>query len=164
VVKVEIFGLALDEAGKSPIIVLKDEGETRVLPIWIGAVEAMSISMAINKVPFPRPMTHDLLLNSITALGGTIARVEITDIENGTFFAELVVSTGEETRRIDCRPSDAIALAVRAECPILAGESVLDEAGGPFPEHPEAVIKTEDSSQWLEELDRLSEDDVKYKM
>ncbi|EGB13827.1 protein of unknown function DUF151 [Pseudodesulfovibrio mercurii] len=163
-VKVEIFGLAVDEAGKSPIIVLKDEGETRVLPIWIGAMEAMSISMAINKVPFPRPMTHDLLLNAIRALGGVINRVEITDIENGTFFAEIVLDAGGETKRIDSRPSDAIALAVRAECPILAGESVLEEAGGPFPEHPETVIKTEDSEKWQEELDKLSEDDIKYKM
>ncbi|WP_207259553.1 bifunctional nuclease family protein [Desulfovibrio sp. Huiquan2017] len=163
-VKVEIFGLAVDEAGKSPIIVLKDEEETRVLPIWIGAMEAMSISMAINKVPFPRPMTHDLLLNAIRVLGGAVARVEITDIEDGTFFAEIVVDTGNETLRIDSRPSDAIALAVRAECPILAGETVLDEAGGAFPEHPEAVIKTEDAEKWQEELDKLSEDDIKYKM
>ncbi|WFS61046.1 bifunctional nuclease family protein [Pseudodesulfovibrio thermohalotolerans] len=163
-VKVEIFGLALDEAGKSPIIVLKDEAETVVLPIWIGAMEAMAISMAINQVPFPRPMTHDLLLNTIRAMGGTVTRVEITDIENGTFFAELVIASGDETWRIDSRPSDAIALAVRAECPILAGESVLEEAGGPFPEHPEAVIKTEDAEKWQDELDKLSEDDIKYKM
>jgi hypothetical protein len=164
VVKVEIFGLAVDEAGKSPIIVLKDEEETRVLPIWIGAMEAMAISMAINKVPFPRPMTHDLLLNTIRSMGGTVNRVEITDIENGTFFAEIVVSAGEETLRLDSRPSDAIALAVRAECPIFAGETVLKEAGGAFPEHPETVIKTENADKWQEELDKLSEDDIKYKM
>ena len=163
-VKVEIFGLALDETGKSPIIVLKDEGETMVLPIWIGAMEAMSISMAINKIPFPRPMTHDLLLNAIQAMGGKVTRVEVTDIENGTFFAEIVVSTEEETRRIDSRPSDAIALAVRAECPILVGEGVLEQAGGPFPENVEAVIRTEDSDKWMEELDKLSEEDTKYKM
>lgn len=163
-VKVEIFGLALDESGKSPIIVLKDENETMVLPIWIGAMEAMSISMAINKIPFPRPMTHDLLLNVIQSMGGEINRVEVTDIENGTFFAEIVVATDAETRRIDSRPSDAIALAVRAECPILVGESVMKEAGGPFPEHAEAVIKTEDAEQWMDELDKLSEDDTKYKM
>lgn len=163
-VEVEIFGLALDESGKSPIIVLKDKDETRVLPIWIGAVEAMSISMAINEVPFPRPMTHDLLLNTIRALGGTITRVEITDIENGTFFSEIVVTTDEETRRIDSRPSDAIALAVRADCQILASESVLEEAGAPFPEHAETVISTEDSDTWVDELEKLSEDDIKYKM
>nr|WP_279593516.1 bifunctional nuclease family protein [Pseudodesulfovibrio sp. S3-i] len=156
--------MALDETGKSPIIVLKDESDTMVLPIWIGAMEAMAISIAINKVPFPRPMTHDLLLNTLTALGGTINRVEVTDIENGTFFAEIVVTTDKETKRIDSRPSDAIALAVRAECPIWVGESVMDEAGAPFPEHSETVIRTEDSDKWMEELDKLSEEDTKYKM
>ena len=90
-VKVDIFGLALDETTKSPILVLKDEGDTRVLPIWIGAMEAMSISMAINKIPFQRPMTHDLLLNVIGDMGGIVVRVEIIAIENGTFFAEIVV-------------------------------------------------------------------------
>ena len=163
-VKVEIFGLAVDEAGKSPIIVLKDEEETKVLPIWIGAMEAMAISMAINKVPFPRPMTHDLLLNAIRSLGGEVNRVEVTDIENGTFFAEIVVSAGEETLRLDSRPSDAIALAVRADCPILVGETVFEQAGGAFPDHPETVIKTEDSDKWQDELDKLSEEDIKYKM
>ena len=163
-VKVEIFGMALDETGKSPIIVLKDEDETRVLPIWIGAMEAMAISMAINKVEFHRPMTHDLLLNVFGKMGGVVNRVEVTDIEKGTFFAEIVVETRDGTKRIDSRPSDAIALAVRAECPILVGEEVLAEAGAPFPEHAEAVITTEDSDKWMEELDKLSEDEIKYKM
>jgi len=164
VVEVEIFGLALDENSKSPILVLKDETDTRVLPIWIGAMEAMSISMAINKVPFHRPMTHDLLLNVIRDLGGTVARVEVSSIENGTFFAEVVVVLGTETKRIDSRPSDAIALAVRAECPILVDEAVLEEAGAPHHEDSEAVIKTEDSDKWVEELEKLSEEDTKYKM
>ena len=163
-VKVEIFGMALDETGKSPIIVLKDEAETRVLPIWIGTMEAMAISMAINKVEFPRPMTHDLLLNIIGQMGGSVNRVEVTDIEKGTFFAEIVVDMKSETRRIDSRPSDAIALAVRTECPILVGEEVMAQAGAPFPEHAETVITTEDSDKWLDELDKLSEDEIKYKM
>ena len=162
-VEVEIFGLALDETSKSPILVLKD-GDKRVLPIWIGAMEAMAISMAINKVPFPRPMTHDLLLNTVAGLGGTVTRVEVTDIEKGTFFAEIVVSQGDATRRIDSRPSDAIALAVRAQCPILVSEKVIDEAGGPMQEDNQAVIRTEDSDTWMDELEKLSEEDTKYKM
>lgn len=75
-----------------------------------------------------------------------------------------MVTTDKETRRIDSRPSDAIALAVRAECKILASESVLEEAGAPFPEHAETVISTEDSDTWVDELEKLSEDDIKYKM
>jgi len=164
VVKVDIFGLALDEKSKSPILVLKDEADTRVLPIWIGAMEAMSISMAINKVPFERPMTHDLLLNVIHDLGGTVSRVEVSSIENGTFFAEVVVAIGGETKRIDSRPSDAIAVAVRAECPILVDEAVLEEAGAPHHEDGEAVIMTEDSDKWVDELEKFSEEDSKYKM
>lgn len=162
-VEVVIFGLALDEKTKSPILVLKDESGS-ALPIWIGAMEAMAISMAINKVPFPRPMTHDLLLNSIHALGGTVTRVEVTDIEKGTFFAEIIVSMENGTKRIDSRPSDAIALAVRAECSIHVSENVMDEAGAPFQETAEAVIKTVDSDKWMDELEKLSEEDSKYKM
>jgi hypothetical protein len=164
VVKVEIFGLALDETSKSPILVLKNPEDSRVLPIWIGAMEAMSISMAINQVPFHRPMTHDLLLKVIVSMGGTVSRVEVTDIENGTFFAEIVVTMENETKRMDSRPSDAIALAVRAECPIFVGEAVLEEAGASHQEDSPAVIKTQDSDKWMEELEKLSEEDTKYKM
>ena len=106
-VKVDIFGLALDETSKAPILVLKEADGERVLPIWIGAMEAMAISVAINAVPFPRPMTHDLLLSAIGDLGGQVAQVEVTDIREGTFYAEIVVAQGSETRRVDSRPSDA---------------------------------------------------------
>lgn len=162
-VKMEIFGLALDENNKSPILVLKDE-KGNAVPIWIGAMEAMAISMAINKVPFPRPMTHDLLLNAISKLGGTVRRVEVTDIEGGTFYAEILVSSENGSVRIDSRPSDAIALAVRAECPIYVADEVIKEAGAPIKEDSEAVIKAEDSDKWMDELEKLSEDDTKYKM
>lgn len=163
-VDVHIFGLALDENNKSPILVLKDDAQGRVMPIWIGAMEAMSISMAINKVPFPRPMTHDLMLNAIKQLGGKVVGVEVTSLESGTFYAEILVDMKEDVTRIDSRPSDAIALAVRAECPIRVAEAVIVEAGAPYQEDGEAVIKTEDSEKWIEELGKLSEDDTKYKM
>jgi hypothetical protein len=162
-VKMEIFGLAIDESNKSPILVLKDEKGIAV-PIWIGAMEAMAISMAINKVPFPRPMTHDLLLSAIAALGGKVVRVEVTDIETGTFYAEIVVSTEKETMKLDSRPSDAIALAVRAECPIYVADGVIENAGATMQEESESVIKTEDADKWADELEKMSEDDIKYKM
>lgn len=163
-VRVEIFGMALDENSKAPILILKDESESRVLPIWIGAVEAMSISMAINKVPFQRPMTHDLMLNVIADLGGEVFSVEIVRIEEGTFYAEIIVTVDGTPRRIDSRPSDAIALAVRAGCPMFVDEAVIDEAGAPFQGNAEAVITTEDSAKWMDELEKLSEDETKYKM
>lgn len=162
-VEVEIFGLALDEKSKAPILVLKDE-DGRVLPIWIGAMEAMAISTAINEVDFPRPMTHDLLLNSITALGAVVSRIEVVSIDSGTFYAEIVATQGREIRRIDSRPSDAIALAVRAKCPIFVAEDVIAEAGAPMDAPSDAVIRTEDSDKWMDELEKLSEEDTKYKM
>lgn len=163
-VKMEIFGLALDEHSKSPILVLKNE-EGLAVPIWIGAMEAMAISMALNKVPFPRPMTHDLLLNVITELKGTINRIEVTKVEEGTFYADIIVDTADGLVKIDSRPSDAIALAVRAECNIYVDEEVITTAGAPIPEEgSEKVLRTQDSDKWLDELEQFSEDETKYKM
>ncbi|MEF2230887.1 MAG: bifunctional nuclease family protein [Pseudodesulfovibrio sp.] len=163
-VKVEIFGLALDENNKSPILILKGEDGGRVLPIWIGAMEAMAISMALNGVPFPRPMTHDLLLNAIRDMGGRTESIMVTSIVDGTFFAEIVVARGEEIVRIDSRPSDAIALAVRAECPMYVDDAVMESSGVPLKENGESFIRAEDSDKWMDELNKLSEDDTKYKM
>lgn len=163
-VEMKIFGLVLDEKSQTPILVLKDPTAELVLPIWIGAMEAMAISLALNQVSFPRPMTHDLLLSSIRALGGAVLRVEVTSIEEGTFFAEIVVDQGGELRRIDSRPSDAIALAVRAEAPVFVARAVLDEAGTKtHDEQGQAVLKAEDADKWTEELEKFSVD-TKYKM
>ncbi|MFH1915281.1 MAG: bifunctional nuclease family protein [Pseudomonadota bacterium] len=163
-VTMDIFGLALDENSKAPILVLKEAEGERVLPIWIGAMEAMAISVAINAVPFPRPMTHDLLLGTIHGLGWSVGGVEVTDIREGTFYAEIVVIQGDEVRRVDSRPSDAIALAVRAKCPIQVAGHVLDQGGGAMQHGAERVIKTESADKWAEELEKFSEDDIKYKM
>jgi len=164
VVRVEIFGLALDENNKSPILILKGEDGARVLPIWIGAMEAMAISMALNEVSFPRPMTHDLLLNVIRDMGGAVESIAVVAMVEGTFHAEIVVAMGEGIVRIDSRPSDAIALAVRAKCPMFVDETVMETSGVPLQENGESFLSAEDSDKWLEELNRLSEDDTKYKM
>lgn len=161
-VEMQVFGLAMDEQNKAPILILKDVAEENVLPIWIGAMEAMSISLALNNVDFPRPMTHDLLLNVLTELGVGVESVEIVRMEEGTFYAELVL--GERERRVDCRPSDAIALAVRVEAPVFVAEEVLEQAGIQSGESRYAVFETEEAQQWTEELENISEDDFKYKM
>ena len=163
-VEMRVFGLALDEKNQSPVLILKDLGEEIVLPIWIGAMEAMAISLALNKVEFPRPMTHDLLLSAISSLGGRVARIDIVRIADGTFYAELVVEQGGTERRIDARPSDAIAVAVRAGAPLFAAPDVLAEAGTTSPGAYQEVLKTEDAERWTEELERLTEDETKYKM
>lgn len=111
------------------IVFLKTEGQTRVLPIFIGANEAQAIALALGEDRPPRPLTHDLLKGMLDALDAAITRVEITDLKDGTFYARVYVSHGEiEVHEFDARPSDAIALAVRYDAPIFAAHSVFEEA------------------------------------
>lgn len=163
-VEMIVFGLALDEDSQMPILILKDKTEDVIFPIWIGALEAMSISMTLNKVAVPRPMTHDLMLNVLEKLSAQLKAVEIVSIHEGTYYAELVLGVGDEERRVDCRPSDSIALALRAGAPIRVAEEVialnrtLQKSG--FQEE----LKGEDSEKWTEILSRYNLDDIKYKM
>ena len=163
-VEMKIFGLAVDEKAQSPVLILKDESRDLALPILIGPVEAMAISLALNAVETPRPMTHDLLGRLVTGLGGHLAAVEVVALREGTFYAEIVVQIAGETRRIDCRPSDAIAVAARARVPIFVAESVLSEAGTRSLEGAKAEFPDAERDKWTEELENLSDDETKYKM
>lgn len=123
-----VFGLTIDPQTKTPIVILREmEGET-VLPVWVGAMEAMAVSLVLNKENLPRPLTHDLLLMTLKALRAGLVKVEITDLKDGVFFALLVLQGPGGRVRVDCRPSDAIALAMRAEAPIMVNEDVLRRA------------------------------------
>lgn len=123
-----VFGLTIDPQTKTPIVILREvDGET-VLPVWVGAMEAMAVSLVLNKESLPRPLTHDLLLMTLGALKTSLTRVEITDLKDGIFFALLVLSGPEGRVRVDCRPSDAIALAMRAKAPIMVNADVLRRA------------------------------------
>lgn len=159
-----VFGLALDEESQMPILILKDKAEDVIFPIWIGAMEAMAISMALNKVAVPRPMTHDLILGILEKMSSRLEAVEIISIHEGTYYAELVLRVGEEELRVDCRPSDSIALALRANVPIRVSEEVIalnkTLQKGVFQE----VVKGEDSEKWTDILSKYSLDDIKYKM
>lgn len=163
-VEMTVFGLALDEDSQMPILILKDTTEDIIFPIWIGAMEAMSISMALNKVPVPRPMTHDLILNILEKLAARLEAVEIVSIHEGTYYAELVLRSESGERRVDCRPSDSIALALRAEVSIRVSKEVIalnkTLQKGVFQE----VVKGEDSEKWTDILSKYSLDDIKYKM
>ncbi|WP_421902554.1 bifunctional nuclease family protein [Maridesulfovibrio sp.] len=158
-VEMQVYGLAVENDTETPVLVLKSEELGVVLPIWIGAMEAMAISLVLNEVSFPRPMTHDLLLSTIATFGGEIVSVDIVDIEQGTFYAEIMVRKDGELVAIDSRPSDAVALAVRADCPVRVAQKVIDVAGTKDIEE-----KVEENSGWEDDLEGLSPDDFKYKM
>ena len=133
-VQVRVLGVALD-AAQQHIVLLKplldDPDAQRVLPIWIGAQEATSIVIAVAGEQAPRPLSHDLMITLLDNLQAQVVRVEVTRIEEGTFYAEITLSTPSGPRVIDARPSDAIALAVRADAPIFVADEVLDDAGIP---------------------------------
>ena len=125
----QLRGLILDPQSESPVVILRQEAESLYLPIWIGVFEANAIALALESVHTKRPMTHDLLRSSIEALGGVLERIEIHSLQEGTFYARLVVRRGSDaTIEIDSRPSDALALALRFGAPIWAARQVLDHA------------------------------------
>lgn len=123
---VKVKGIAYDVTG-SPIILLTDTSEQKVLPIWVGLLEAHSIAMALEGTPPPRPMTHDITLTICRTLGGQVTGVEITSVKDNTYFAELYIALGDDNYLIDIRPSDAIALAVRAKIPISVSEDMQEQ-------------------------------------
>jgi hypothetical protein len=128
-IQVRIRGLILDERSKSPIVILQEEGGERVLPIWIGEAEARAINMIMAREKFERPMTHDLLLLMVKSLGGRVVRITITALKEHTFFAEIHLEADGEQILIDARPSDSIAVALRAEAPVFVSEEVLQSSG-----------------------------------
>ncbi len=111
------------------VVILKEKMTDRYLPIWIGSAEADAIAVKLQGVAIPRPLTHDLLNSTIDALGATVNSIIVSDLKNDTFFAKIVLNVDGGQMDIDCRPSDAIALAVRVEAPIYVEEVVLDKAG-----------------------------------
>jgi uncharacterized protein len=125
-IEVKIRALMMDPNSGTPIIILKDVNSETMLPIWVGAYEANAIALEIEKIAPPRPMTHDLLRNLIVELGLTVDRVVVTSLRDNTFYA-VIEMTGEngEAMRLDSRPSDAIALALRADCPIFVDSEVI---------------------------------------
>ncbi|MFC1568087.1 bifunctional nuclease family protein [Candidatus Margulisiibacteriota bacterium] len=127
-IEMQVGGLGFDPRNLSPLVLLRDQEELNFLPIWIGIFEAAAIAMELQSVKPPRPMTHDLLKNFITDLGGSVQRVVINDIKEGTFYALIEVDKGKKILKVDARPSDAIALAVRCHVPIFVSEVVMMQA------------------------------------
>ena len=157
-VEVTVEKLGLDSSTNSYVVILREKGGNRLLPIWIGQPEAESIVMEINGVRPPRPLTHDLCKRLITRLGGSLRRVQITKVQENTYYAELHISRGEDVIQVDARPSDSIAIALRLSAPIFAQESLLtaiaveeaDESDDETPEFGTAAEETTSSAEQLE--------------
>lgn len=131
-VQVRVAGVAMDAAGQH-VILLKPldaaPGEGVLLPIWIGGQEATSILVAVEGAEMPRPLAHDLMRSMLTTLGAEVVRVDVTRVDDGTFYAEVTLRTGDVEHRIDARPSDAVALASRTGSPVWVADEVMAEAG-----------------------------------
>ena len=110
------------------VVILKDKESDRYLPIWIGPAEADAIAVKLQDVPVPRPLTHDLLSSVIAELGAKIERIVVSDLSNDTFYAKLIIAVNGSYQEVDCRPSDALAIAVRANAPIFVEDMVMDKA------------------------------------
>lgn len=136
---VTVYGVSFDVASKQPIVLLKVEDKNRFLPIWIGHPEAAAILMKLQKTELPRPMTHDLLANVIERLSATVSAVVVTELRDNTFYAVVQLDVNGEERQVDSRPSDAIALAVRAEAPIYVSTDLLNANGIEFEQEVEDV-------------------------
>jgi uncharacterized protein len=159
-IEMTIKGLMVDPITNMPIIILRDKDGQRVLPIWVGVFEANAIALQIENVSTPRPMTHDLLKNVIQDLKARIQKIVVSDLKENTFYALIYLDTDGETVAIDARPSDAIALALRAHAPIFVEDTVIANAKTVdfVPEKGDA----ERLQKWLESLD--PDDLGKYKM
>ena len=159
-VRMEIKGLMLDPSSKTPIVVLHDEDKQIFLPIWIGVFEANAIALRIEGVEPPRPMTHDLLHSTLEELGASVDRVTISALRDNTFYAEISLSGPAGELGLDARPSDAIALALRASAPIFVLRSVLESAQAA--DLTRSASDEEELKKWLE--DAAPEDFGEYEM
>ncbi|MEO8188924.1 MAG: bifunctional nuclease family protein [Acidobacteriota bacterium] len=158
-VKMEIKGLLMDPVSNMPVVILRDQNDGAFLPIWVGIFEANAIAIEMEKIQAPRPMTHDLLHNVLSELGVHVDRIVVNELKDNTFFARLHLSRGEERWTVDSRPSDAIALALRARAEIFVEEDVLERSKTV---RAEGATDPEKLKKWLEEVN--PEDLGKYRM
>jgi len=164
-IELELVGVRVELPANQPIVLLKEKTGSRYLPIWIGAVEATAIAFALQGVETPRPLTHDLFVDVMEQLGVQLDAVHVTELREGTFYAELHLTHGERSYTISSRPSDAIALASRLDAvPIFGAEDVLDEAGLEIETRDEdgaEIDPDEELRQFREFLDEVQPEDFR---
>jgi bifunctional DNase/RNase len=155
-IEMVIYGVSFDLVGKQPIVLLKTADGNKFLPIWIGHPEAAAILMKLQGASTPRPMTHDLVADMLEQLDAQVTRITVTELKENTFYASITVAQNGSEIEIDSRPSDAIALAVRAEAPIFANERVIEESAIEF--EGEEVNEEEIVDEFRKFLDDVSPD------
>ena len=159
-IEMKIRGLMMDPVTNMPIVILKDLEGKAVLPIWVGVYEANAIALEIEKVSTPRPMTHDLIKNVLLGLGGGVRKVVVSDLKDDTFYAMIWLERDGEMIAIDSRPSDALAVALRLDCPIYVDDSVLSSS-----KNVSAVSDKTNSEELRRWLENLNDADLgEYKM
>ncbi len=165
-IEMKVFGLTIDPFTNAPIVILKDLEEKQALPIWIGVLEASAIAAELEKLQFPRPMTHDLLRNILSELNATVNKVEVVDLRDNVYYANIHLEMGDKRYVIDARPSDAIALALRTNSSIFVAEHVLEKSKKiDMRKKLSTKGDKEEADRWLEFLENLSPEDCgKYKM
>ena len=166
-IEMKVGGLTLDPVTKTPIVILKDAENKLNLPIWIGLMEATSMATELEGIKMARPMTHDLLHNMIKEVGGRIEAIEVTSLQDNTYYAAIRLKVGERDISVDSRPSDAISLALRTKCPIFVATQVLESSSvlqQMEDSEEEADLSSVSRDKWAEILEKMSPDDFKYKM
>jgi hypothetical protein len=156
--EMHIYGVSFDIVGKQPIVLLKTADGNKFLPIWIGHPEAAAILMKLQGASTPRPMTHDLLSDMLSQLEARVIRITVTELRDSTFYASITIQQDGSEIEVDSRPSDAIALAVRAEAPIFADDRVIEESAIEFAEG-EDVNEEEIVDEFRKFLDQVTPDE-----
>jgi hypothetical protein len=159
-VEMKIRGLMMDPVTNMPIVILKDTAGSQILPIWVGIYEANAIALEIEKVTTPRPMTHDLIKNLLMGLDARVEKVVVNELKEDTFYAVIWMEKNGEIISIDSRPSDALALALRLDCPIYVEETVLKTSKAA--QNVSDKVSNDELRRWLEGLN--DEDLGRYKM
>jgi bifunctional DNase/RNase len=159
-IEMKIRGLMVDPVTNTPIVILRDSTGNSILPIWVGVYEANAIALEIEKVTTPRPMTHDLIKNLLTGVEATVRKVVVSELKDETFYAVIWLEKDGNVISVDSRPSDALALALRLDCPIYVEEQVL--ATSRAASNVNEKVTNEELKRWLEGLN--DEDLGRYKM
>jgi uncharacterized protein len=161
-----VGGLTLDPVTKTPIVILKDSDNKLNLPIWIGLLEATAMATELEGIKMARPMTHDLLRSVLGELGAVVEAIEVTDLRENTYYALIHLDIAGRRLTIDCRPSDAISLALRTKSPIYVAKKVLESSSvlQQMDDEKDRNLSNVSRDKWAEILEKMAPDDFKYKM